>query len=215
MSTARCLGDRHDRRGLDGSAHRSRHEADLSTSCRASFDSCLPGARLDNLGGDPTHARLHRRSDRGFDRSWGRALFHRCRFSPLAGAALPQRNMAQLRAGRSQLSLRSDSAWCGLGTTVRTGGIYRYLFSERRALVGSQGRAHPDPRTEARLRSVADRASGEFREITRAGLMTVRGTTRAGLVVTLVFSQLVVPQAFAENGVVSCSRDQRGKISNH
>ena len=94
----------------------------------------IAGAILFNrmLGGDPTHARLHRRSDRGFDRSWGRALFHRCRFSPLAGAALPQRDMAQLRAGRSQLSLRSDSAWCGLGTTVRSRGIYRYLFSERR-----------------------------------------------------------------------------------
>jgi hypothetical protein len=40
--------------------------------------------------------------------------------------------MAQLRAGRSQLSLRSYSAWRGLGTTVRSGGIYRCLFSERR-----------------------------------------------------------------------------------
>ena len=34
------------------------------------------------------------------------------------------------------------------------------------------------------------------------GLMTVRGTTRAGLVVTLVVSQLVIPQAFAKNGVM-------------
>jgi hypothetical protein len=57
--------------------------------------------------------------------------------------------------------------------------------------------AHPDPRTQERLRSVADRASGEFREITRAGLMTVRGTTRAGLVIPLVISQLFIPQAFA------------------
>ena len=80
-------------------------------------------------------------------------------------------------------------------------------------LVGSQGRAQPDPRTEERLRSLADRASGEFREITRAGLMTVRGTTRAGLVRPLVISQLVIPQAFAKNSVVSCSSDQRGKIS--
>jgi hypothetical protein len=44
------------------------------------------------------------------------------------------------------------------------------------------------------------------------GLMTVREITRAGLVITLVISQLVKPQAFAENGVVSCSSDQRGKI---
>jgi hypothetical protein len=28
-----------------------------------------------------------------------------------------------------------------------------------------------------------------------------------------VISQLVIPQAFAKNGVVSCSIDQRGKIS--
>ena len=82
-------------------------------------------------------------------------------------------------------------------------------------LVGSQGRAHPDPRTEERLRSVADRASGEFREITRAGLMTVRGTTRAGLVIPLVVSQLVIPQAFAENGVLSFCSDQRGKMSSY
>jgi hypothetical protein len=30
---------------------------------------------------------------------------------------------------------------------------------------------------------------------------------------TLVISQLVIPQAFAKNGVVSYSSDQRGKIS--
>ena len=41
------------------------------------------------------------------------------RLSPLADAALPQRNMAQLRAGRSQLSLRSYSARRSLGTTLR------------------------------------------------------------------------------------------------
>jgi len=45
------------------------------------------------------------------------------------------------------------------------------------------------------------------------GLMTVREITRAGLVVTLVVSQLMIPQAFAKNGVASCSSDQRGKIS--
>ena len=33
-----------------------------------------------------------------FDRSWRRALFHRDRLLSLAGAAFPQRNMAQLRA---------------------------------------------------------------------------------------------------------------------
>ena len=43
--------------------------------------------------------------------------------------------------------------------------------------------------------------------------MTVREITRAGLVVTLVVSQLMIPQAFAKNGVVSYSSDQRGKIS--
>jgi hypothetical protein len=68
------------------------------------------------------------RSDGAFDRSWGRALFHRGRLSPLPGAAVPQRDMAQLRAGRSQLSLRSYSPSRGLGTTVRSGGIYRCLF---------------------------------------------------------------------------------------
>jgi hypothetical protein len=54
------------------------------------------------------------------------------------------------------------------------------------------------PRMPARVR---------IRNVCRGGLglMTVRGTTRAGLVVTLVVSQLVIPQAFAENGVVSCS----------
>ena len=89
--------------------------------------------------------------------------------------------------------------------------LFHLLFPLVVPLVGSQGRAHPDPRTEERLRSVADGASGEFREITRAGLMTVRGITRAGLVRPLVISQLVKP--LAENGVVSCSSDQRGKIS--
>ena len=52
-------------------------------------------------------------------------VLHRGRLSPLAGTAVPQRNMAQLRAGRSQLSLRRYSRWRGLGTTVRCGGIYR------------------------------------------------------------------------------------------
>jgi hypothetical protein len=69
-------------------------------------DRCLPGARLDNPRGDATHAKLGRRSDGGFDRSWRRTLFRRDRLSPL-GAAFPQRNMAQLRASRGQLSLRS------------------------------------------------------------------------------------------------------------
>jgi len=36
--------------------------------------------------------------------------------SPLADAAFPQRNMAQLRAGHGQLSLRSCFAWCGVGS---------------------------------------------------------------------------------------------------
>ena len=51
----------------------------------------------------------------------GRALFHRRRFSPLADAAILQRNMAQLRAGRSQLSLRSYSARRSLGTNLSAG----------------------------------------------------------------------------------------------
>ena len=73
------------------------------------------------LAGDTTHARLGGRFDGDFDRSWGRALFHRRRLSPLADAALPQRNMAQLRAGRSQLSLRSYSARRSLGTNLSAG----------------------------------------------------------------------------------------------
>jgi hypothetical protein len=38
--------------------------------------------------------------------------------------------------------------------------------------------------------------------------MTVREITRVGRVIPLVISQLVIPQAFAENGVVSCGSDQ-------
>src|SRR6201998_3196396 len=76
---------------------------------QARFDRCLPGAGLDDPAGDATHARLGGRFDGDFDRRWRRALFHRRRLSPLADAAIPQRNMAQLRAGRSQLSLRSYS----------------------------------------------------------------------------------------------------------
>jgi channel protein (hemolysin III family) len=36
----------------------------------------------------------------------------------LADATFPQRNLAQLRAGRGQLSLLSYSAWCGVGPIV-------------------------------------------------------------------------------------------------
>jgi hypothetical protein len=85
------------------------------------FDRCLSGAGLADPAGDSTHARLGGRFDGDFDRSWGRALFHRRRLSPLADAAIPQRNMAQLRAGRSQLSLRSYSARRCLGTTLSAG----------------------------------------------------------------------------------------------
>src|SRR5271165_3780647 len=129
MPTARRLGDRDDCRNLDGRNHRSRHEADLSTWSQAKFDCCLPGPGLDDPAGGATHAWFARRSDGAFDRSWGRALFPRRRLSPLADAALPQRNMAQLRAGCSQLSLRSYSARRSL---LRSGGIYRCLFAERR-----------------------------------------------------------------------------------
>lgn len=80
----------------------------------------LPGARLDDPGGSATHARLGGRSDSAFDWSWRRARFDRGRLSPLAGTHLPQRNMAQLRVGRSQLSLRSYSAWRGVGIIVST-----------------------------------------------------------------------------------------------
>jgi hypothetical protein len=72
---------------------------------------------MDDPGGGAIHAWLGGRSDGAFDQSWGRALFHRGRLSPPPGTTLPQRNMAQLRAGRSRLSLRSYSAWRGLGTT--------------------------------------------------------------------------------------------------
>jgi hypothetical protein len=44
VPTAWRLGDRNDSRGPDWSGHRSRHEADLSTSYRSSFDRCLPSA---------------------------------------------------------------------------------------------------------------------------------------------------------------------------
>src|SRR6266481_3600903 len=89
MPTTRRLGDRDDRHGLDGSNYRSRHEADLSTLYQARFDRCLSGAGLDDPGGDAIHAWLSGRSDGAFDRSWGPALFHRGRLSPLAGAAIP------------------------------------------------------------------------------------------------------------------------------
>ena len=96
MSTARCLGDRDDRRGLDGSGHGCGHQADLSTSCRASFDRCLPGVGLDDLGGDATHSSLSGRSDGGSYRGWGCAVFHRGRFSRLACVALPEGYLARL-----------------------------------------------------------------------------------------------------------------------
>jgi hypothetical protein len=48
MPIARRLGDRDDRRGLDGSNHRSRHKAELSTWYQARFDLCLPGPGLDD-----------------------------------------------------------------------------------------------------------------------------------------------------------------------
>jgi hemolysin III len=48
----------------------------------------------------------------------GRALFHRDRLLSLAGATFPQRNMAQLRADRGQLSLRSCLAWGCVGPIV-------------------------------------------------------------------------------------------------
>src|SRR5690348_15256691 len=121
MPTARRLGDRDDCRNLDGRNHRSRHKADLSTWSQAKFDRCLSGPGLDDPAGDAAHAWLGRRSDRALDRSWGRALFHRRRLSPLADAAIPQRNMAQLRAGRSQLSLRSYSARRSLGANLSAG----------------------------------------------------------------------------------------------
>jgi len=47
MPTARRLGDRDDRRGLDRSNHRSRHKTELSTWYQARFDRCLPGPGLD------------------------------------------------------------------------------------------------------------------------------------------------------------------------
>ena len=40
------------------------------------------------------------------------------RFSHLASAALPEGYLAQLRAGRGQVPLRSYSAWCGVGPIV-------------------------------------------------------------------------------------------------
>jgi predicted membrane channel-forming protein YqfA (hemolysin III family) len=49
---------------------------------------------------------------------WGCTVFHRGRFSHLASAALPEGYLAQLRAGRGQVPLRSYSAWCGVGPIV-------------------------------------------------------------------------------------------------
>src|ERR1700747_2616340 len=121
VPTARSLGDRDDLRGLDGSNYRSRHKADLSRWYQANFDRCLPGAGLDDPAGDTTHARLGGRFDSDFDRSWGLALFRRRRLSPPADAAIPQRNMAELSAGRCQLSLRSYSARRSLGTNLSGG----------------------------------------------------------------------------------------------
>src|SRR5271169_3162187 len=112
------VGDRDDRRGLGGSRHGSRVEADPPTLCRASFDRCLPGAGLDDLGGDATYSSLGRRSDGGSYRGWRRAVFHRGRFSRLAGAALPEGYLARLRAGRGLLPLRSYFAWRGVGPIV-------------------------------------------------------------------------------------------------
>src|SRR5439155_24874803 len=132
MSTARCLGDRDDRRGLGGSYHGSRVEADPPTSCRASFDRSLPGAGLDDLGGDATHSSLGGRSDGGSYRGWRRAVFRRGRFSRLESAALPEGYLARLRAGRGQLPLRGYFAWRGVGPIVtaiatisRCGAVHR------------------------------------------------------------------------------------------
>jgi hypothetical protein len=122
MPTARPLGNRDDLRNLDGSDHRSRHKTDPYTWTQ--FDRCLSCARMDDPGGVATHARLSGCCDGDFDRSWGRALFRRGRVSRLAGTAIPQRNMARLRAGRGQLSLRGRSAWRGVGTIVRSRGIF-------------------------------------------------------------------------------------------
>jgi hypothetical protein len=68
MPTTRCLDDRYDQCRLDG----SRHEADLPTSRRASFDCRLSGAGLGDPGGDAAHARLSRR--RQARRNGGRQL---------------------------------------------------------------------------------------------------------------------------------------------
>jgi hypothetical protein len=115
VSTTRRMGDRHDRRSLDGSAHRGGHQADLSKSNRASFYCCLPRVSLDNPSGGATDTRFGRCLDGGLDRSWRRPLFHWGWVSPLADAALPEGNMAQPRASSGELPLRSCSAWCGIG----------------------------------------------------------------------------------------------------
>ena len=91
---------------------------------RSTFDPVGSIRLILSTSGDEAPAKLRRHSDGGFARSWRRALYYRDRLSPLAGAAFPQRNMAQLRAGRGQLSLRSYSAWGGDGPNVR-----RHLFT--------------------------------------------------------------------------------------
>jgi len=114
VSTARHMGDQHDRCGLDGSAHRGGHQADLSKSYRASFYCCLPGARLDNPSGESTHARFGRCLDGGLDRSWRRPLFHWGWFSPLAGGCRSSRQYGTAscwwrRAATTQLFCM---VWC-------------------------------------------------------------------------------------------------------
>jgi hypothetical protein len=77
-----------------------------------------------------TLARLNGRSDGGFDRSWRRALFPSGPAFTSGGPALPQRDMPQLRACRSQLSLRSYFARRSVGTIVSISSP-RYLKTRR------------------------------------------------------------------------------------
>ena len=148
VSTTRRMGDRHDRRSLDGSAHRGGHQADLSKSHRASFYCCLPGVRLDNPSGDTTDARFGRCLDGGLDRSW-RASSIPLRLVFTSGGRCPSRRQYGTAScsGGGELPLRSCSAWCGIGPIMRA---RLATISKRDAADRHEWLAEPDRRSSRR-----------------------------------------------------------------
>src|ERR1700704_5915080 len=129
MPIARRLGDRADRRNLDGSDHRSRREADPSTWSQAMFDCCLPcvlgwmilvGVRPMLGSVDALTALLIGVGGLLYSIGVGFHLWRALPFHTQYGTA---------SCWSHQLSLRSYSEWRGLGT-MRSGGIYR-CYSKR------------------------------------------------------------------------------------